>query len=235
MPVSPPTLPASRRNRAAGFTLLEILVVVIVIGVIVSAATLSVGVLGRDREAEDQMQRVWAVLRQTREEAELQSIDVGMFVFATGYEFLRYDGRERRWIPIEDDRLLAPRELPEGLRFRLWLESREIVLSPSAVDRTDDADSDEDDEEEENSDSRLASNDEQKWQPQVFVLSSGDIAPFELQVERDSEQALWRVVALPDTDLRLERRPAREPWELIRQTKPPEDDKKDPRNAQTKR
>ncbi|RPH54665.1 MAG: prepilin-type N-terminal cleavage/methylation domain-containing protein, partial [Lysobacterales bacterium] len=55
---------ASQRRpeaRARGFTLLEILVVVVIIGVIVSAATLAIGVLGGDREVEDQTRRFWAV------------------------------------------------------------------------------------------------------------------------------------------------------------------------------
>ncbi|HEY6641928.1 type II secretion system minor pseudopilin GspH [Povalibacter sp.] len=212
-------LPTRRhfRRGVTGFTLLEILVVMIIIGVIVSAATLSMGVLGRDRESEDQMQRIWAVLKQAREETELQGLDLGMFVWATGYEFLRYDGREKRWLPIEDDRLFAPRALPEGLRFRMWVESREIVLKPGPVDRSDKVQ-------------------DAKWLPQVFILSSGDIMPFDLALERDSQPAIWRVLSQPDTDLRLERRTGTEPWSLVAQTKPPTDKEKDARNAkQTKR
>lgn len=187
---------------------MEILVVIVVIGVIVSAATLSVGVLGRDSEAEDQMRRLWAVLQQAREETELQGLDIGMFVSAGGYEFLRYDGRKLTWVPIEGDKLFATRELPRGLHFRMWLESREVVLKPGLVDRAD-------------------KDSQKKWPPQILVLSSGEIMPFELRVERDDAEALWRVSALPDSDLRIERRSgkeAREPWQLIAQTKPPEEE-----------
>lgn len=201
------TLPARHAplRRAAGFTLLEILVVVIVVGVIISIATLSVNVLGRDSEAEEQMQRVWAVLRQAREEMALQGLDLGMYVSRTGYEFMRFDARENRWEQIDGDRLFAPRELPEGLRFRMWVDSREIVLKPGPVDRTD-------------------PDEDKKWPPQVMVLSSGDIMPFELQLERDSEAAQWRVEALPDTDLRLEKREAAQPWQLVAQTRPAQDE-----------
>lgn len=198
-------------RAARGFTLMEILVVIVVIGVIVSAATLSINVLGRDREAEEEMRRLWAVLVQAREESELQGIDTGLFISEQGYEFLRFEPRENRWVPIQYDTLFAPRELPEELRFRMWVESRAIVLRPGS--RVDREDLDED----------------KKWPPQVLVLSSGDILPFELRVERDAQEALWRLESRPDGDLRLERRDGTEPWQVVMQTEPPEEDGRDRR------
>lgn len=197
-------------KRSAGFTLMELLVVMIVIGIIISVATLSMGVLGRDSEAEDQTRRFWAVLQQAREESELQGLDTGVFISAQGYEFLHFIPRLGHWVPIENDRLFAARQLPEGLRYRMWLESREIQLKPDAVDR-------------EEKDA------ENKWPPQIMVLSSGEIMPFELRIERDGAEAVWRVVAQPDNDLRIERRDGMEPWQMIVQTKPP--DEEDDRTA----
>jgi general secretion pathway protein H len=204
--------PASSRCRSCGFTLMEILVVIVVIGVMVSIATLSVNVLGRDREAEDQARRLWAVLRQAQEESELQGLDTGMFATTEGYQFLHFNPRENRWLPIENDSLFAPRKLPDGLELRLWLESREIVLRPSAPNRED-------------------KDEDKKWPPQIMVLSSGDVMPFELRMERDGTEALWRVTATPDGDLRIERRDAAalSQWVLIEQTRPPE--QKDARSA----
>ena len=191
-----------------GFTLLEILVVIVIIGVMVSMATLSIGVLGADREVKEEAERFWAVLRQAREEAEMQAIDIAVFVGATEYEFLRYDTRRNEWRQIADDTLYAPRVLPEGLRFRLWMESRELVLKPGLPDRS-------------------KKDENQKWPPQVTVLSSGDVAPFELQIERDSTPALWRLTALADGDLRVEQRKKdQSDWVLVAQTKPPPEDEK---------
>ena len=81
------------RARARGFTLLEILVTLVIIGVMVSMVTLSVGLLGADREADEEARRFWAVMRQAREEAELQAIDLAVFVGTSEYEFLRFDTR----------------------------------------------------------------------------------------------------------------------------------------------
>jgi len=225
------------RRRPRGFTLIELLVVIVIIGIIVSIATLSVGVLGRDSQIEDQARKLWAVLRHAQEEAELQTMNVGMYVASEQYEFLRLDQRQNGWIPITDDKLYATRSLPEGLRFRMWLDGREIVLKPDLPDRNDDDDEGLSDEEKAEAELPAALRTiergpppEQENPPQVIILSSGEIMPFEIQIERGREPAQFRIVALPDNDLRLERRTDRQNWEILAQTKPPVDER-EARNA----
>ncbi len=84
------------------------------------------------------------------------------------YEYLRFDSRKNEWQPIEDDELFAQRELPEGLRFRLRLESREVVLKPNLPQRGD-------------------KDENKKNPPHIMVLSSGDVSPFELEIEREGQ------------------------------------------------
>lgn len=185
-----------------GFTLVEILIVMVIIGVIAAIATLSVGVLGRDSESEDQARRLWAIVKQTKEEIELQGRDVGLFVERDGYVFMRYDLRNQAWVEIGNDELMAARKLPEGLKFRLWLEAREIVLKSHAENLAAlERDKPKDDEKPEDRDPTK----KDPRAPQIALLSSGDTTPFELRLERDGNEAsYWRVVSQPDNTLTVE-------------------------------
>lgn len=201
--------PFRRKELHSGFTLLELLVVLVVVGIMVSVAMLSFGVLGSDRQSEDESRRFWTVLQQAREEAELQVEDIGIYVSTDAYEYLRFNSRKNEWEPIEYDELFAQRALPEGLRFRMRLESREVILKPDLPARGD-------------------KDENKKYPPHVMVLSSGEVMPFELEIEREGQPALWRVTALANNDLRVEVRDERNQWGPLLQTKPPKDDKQQP-------
>lgn len=158
-----PRIPRSRPPR--GFTLIELLVVVVIVAIIASIAVLSVNVLGRDSEITEETRRLAGLLSLVQEQAEMQNRDFGLRLEERRYDFRRYDVRRADWVAVPGEKLLRPRELPAGLRFRLFLEAREVVLRPPA--------------------------DEKKPRPpQIMLLSSGDLTEFELKLEReDSDHA----------------------------------------------
>jgi general secretion pathway protein H len=151
-------------SRPRGFTLIELLVVVVIIAVIASVAVLSVGALGRDTQISEETDRLSALLAMVKEQAEMQHRDYGLRLEEARYSFLRFDVRTGEWVEVAGDRLLRARELPEGLRMRLWLEAREAVLRPlpPAKDKKD----------------RIPP-------PQVIVFANGELSDFELRLERE--------------------------------------------------
>ena len=173
-----------RRRRAArrssGFTLLEVLVVVVIIGIITTMAVVSTRVLGGDHEMDQEARRLVAVLTQARDDAMLEGRDVGLRIDARGYDFLRYDGRVEQWDLVSDDPLLRERTLPDGLEASLRLESRQVRLPV-----------------------RTAPTERERAQPQVVVMASGDLVPFEMRLERAGTQEIRAIVGSADGKLEI--------------------------------
>lgn len=185
-------------RRIRGFTLLEIMIVIVIVGIIATVAVISFGALGRDREMEDAAERIGAIINQTREESELQGFDVGMRVGISSYDFLRFDARKQLWLPIVDDKLMSARELQPGLRLRLWLEGREVVLKENLQASDEKRKEDSQDEEKSLLDSEAEDKKEKENPPQIMILSNGDLNSFELQLERDDGDARWHILLRPD-------------------------------------
>ena len=204
-------------KNQSGFTLIELLVVIVIIGIILSMAGLSIGVLGRDSGIEEQSKRLHAILTQVQEESELQGRDVGLLIEKDGYLFMKYDYPSQHWQLMSNDELTSFRQLPEGMQFRLWLESREVVLkshednkellarSSSSSSNTSNISSGSYGEYQISSSSSSSSTSiKQDVVPQIMILSSGDISPFELRLNRDQSDFSWRLTGSADNTLSLD-------------------------------
>ena len=70
------------RNR--GFTLVEILVVVVIMAVVISLAVLSIGVTGRDSQLDEETRRIEGLVDILHERALLEGRDFGLRIEPTG-------------------------------------------------------------------------------------------------------------------------------------------------------
>jgi general secretion pathway protein H len=209
-PDAPDLRGARRAARAAGFTLLEILVVVLIIGIVTAGMLLSMSFAGKDTDLQTESKRLLSLMDYAREQAELQTRDYGIFFGEHGYEFVVYDVRTGAWRRVFEDDALRERKLPDGLDFKLVVDARPIVLSddmtvPPARSRSapgtpphtgeaaaqsansaananpgDDADSGSD------TDTDTDTGTGKSFAPQVMIFSSGDLSSFSITLERAS-------------------------------------------------
>lgn len=156
--------------RSAGFTLLELLVVVTIIGVFVGAAILSTGISGDDRDIEREAFRLTSLLDLVREEALMQNRDYGVLFAESGYGFYLYDSLQLAWIEPGADELLSSYGLDAELGLALRIEDRAVKLAPD-IDTEGVA----------------------TPAPQVMILSTGEVTPFEATLYRDFD-GLSRIV-----------------------------------------
>lgn len=106
-------LGGSRRalGRTAGFTLLEILVVVLIIGIVLTLATLTL----RDdihERLKTEGRRLAALLTLASQETVLQGAEMAVAFSPQGYRFQVLE--EDKWVDAEDP-VLRKRQLPEDL------------------------------------------------------------------------------------------------------------------------
>ena len=158
-------VPVSPARRSAGFTLLELMVVLVLIGIIFSFAVLSLGGDDYAELMEQETHRMITLLGLASDEAVLRGDELAVLFAEDGYSFLILD-EDQKWRATSDDGLLKSYALPEGIDLRLEVEGEPPILTATSIDDLElqQTDPDEDQEEE--------------LQPQVFILSSGEMTPF---------------------------------------------------------
>lgn len=193
-------------SRSRGFTLIEIMIVVVIIGVISAGVLLSVNLTGRDRELEKETDRLLTLVNYAREQAEMQTRDYGIVVRADGYQFVAYDTRRQVWRDVYEDDALHLRKLPDGLDFKLIVDARPVVLQSTGdvkapdpkelakktktlddLKNVTDAASLKDAvngrKMEDNDTSKLQA--QKKIAPQIMIYANGDLSSFEVTLERE--------------------------------------------------
>lgn len=106
--------PPARQSR--GFTLLEVLVVILMVGLLASTLTLAQSDHG-PQHAKREAERLRSLLVLLREDAMLERQELGVRIEPDGYSVHRLDA-DGRWIPASDYR---PQQLPDSLRLHLEL------------------------------------------------------------------------------------------------------------------
>ncbi len=175
-------------ERQSGFTLLEIMVVVVIVGIVVSMATLSMGV-GQGRDLEQHAQRLKALIDLAAEEAILRGQELAVEVKGNGYSFIILE--EDKWNYLKDDDTLRPRKLPEHLSLKIALDGATFELA-APEEKTETSEGGEQEVAEVDPEKLKAEGDGKAKQgpqpdpeaPRIFLLSSGEMTPFSITLSQ---------------------------------------------------
>ena len=172
-------------RRCAGFSLLELMVVVAIIGLMAGALVLSADLGGEERIQEREAYRLRGLIELLREEALMQNRDFAVELSESGYRFLAYDYVQLRWLPPLNERLFVDYLLPEeDLRLEVALDGRYTTLEPEFD---------------------TSPEDDGEHEPQLLVFSSGEVTAFELDFVFGDNDGRYRLSAEIDGSLEVTR------------------------------
>lgn len=224
------------KRRATGFTLIEVLLVILLIGLLAATVVYSFSGESRQQRLEKETEKLQARVQLAAELAMLKNVELGLYIDDKGYRFMLFE--QDKWRSIREPKALAPYEFKPGFSAKIELEGLEWaeqnLLSRAEFEPEDDGLSEANSFDELAVEKQLA--EEQKQQaeadkeradgkvkkpvkrqtgilttppqkkdpryPTVFILSSGEISPFLLELKEDSErpvltQSLKAVFSIP--------------------------------------
>ncbi|PJG57475.1 GspH family T2SS minor pseudopilin variant ExeH [Aeromonas cavernicola] len=162
-------------RRQMGFTLLEVLLVAMLMGLVATAVTLNIGSVAGDRELDKQARRFMAIVQQAQQYAVMDGRLVGLRIEQTGWQFMQRAAKDRQWQPLQDDKLLAQVQLPETMV--LTLELGGFGWQPDPDEKRD------------------PQQDQKAVTPQVLLFPGGELTPFTLSLSQQDDDARYlRVV-----------------------------------------
>ena len=187
-----------------GFTLIEVMVVVVLIGIMASLVQYNVAGNNPVDKLQHESARFNAIFEVATDYGMLNNIELGLVVKKDGYQFLAYDGSS--WADIPDQDWLAKVTLPEEVQLSIELEDLPIE-EPLLFNADTFKNQDEDD-------FTLLSKEDQEKRiiPQVYLLSGGDLTPFSvtfrlneaLNFAEDTDDLAYRVTGMYSIPLTIE-------------------------------
>ncbi len=172
---------------ARGFTLIEIMVVMVIIGIMALMIGLSVGNRSSEDRMEAEARRIQQLLQFASDEAQAKGLEIGLRYDQQAYQFLELsdDGKWQvvRQGSLRPRRISAPMYLEMRVEQELVTPAAEVGLEPAFAASEDDEDdaAKEDDEAAEG------------LEPQMLLLSSGEMTPFSLDVKLPDYEVYYRV------------------------------------------
>jgi general secretion pathway protein H len=152
-------------RAAGGFTLLEILVVIVIVGILTGTVIFSFTGADSEQRLKGTAYNLASRIELARQHALQRNREWGIYVERDGYRFAEFDVETAKWVERENRPFTAV-AVPEEMALR---------LKTSGVGELPFADGED--------------------LPQIVVFSSGEITPFTVFVEPDWPTRTWQVTS----------------------------------------
>lgn len=147
------------RQAEQGFTLIEVLLVVVIVGILMGVTVISLNIQDPSRRLLLESERLSSNIRFARMLAENDQREIGLELMPEAYRFLAFDNAKRLWLPLENEPALKPVTIP-NIVIR-WLERPEDADNPLVSDDN---------------------VERAQLEPDLILLSSGEATPGQLQL-----------------------------------------------------
>lgn len=164
-------------KSADGFTLIEIMVVIAIMGIMLGLGMIAFGDGGLSDKLEQESQRLYGLVKLAQEESILQSKEMALEIERDGYVFKEL--KEDKWVAVPDDQLFRKRSLTAGIVLNITVENEKLDLKSK----------------------------DQKDSPiRVYILSSGELTPFAITLKIESLEKYFELTGDITGQLKLDRK-----------------------------
>lgn len=170
-------LPVFQR-LSGGFTLLELLMVVLLVGIISGIAMLSFNPGGMERKIREEADRLAVVMEQAANEAVMQNREYGLQLLGDHYTFLCLNEEKQQWDDCEG-KFFQSHTLTPGIQIRILRERQQNLMLSEELSDKDDA---------------LL----QRKQPDIYFLSNGEASPVSLELDAGDNPELRKVLYIDE-------------------------------------
>ena len=157
-------------TRRSGFTLLELLLVMTIIGILAATVTLAVSDTGQRQRLQSEAERVALAIELARTEALTRNEIWGLSVAPTTYAFQVYDLNAGAWREVEEQPFQR-RTAEDGVVFRAQTNFARLAQAGNRVD-----------EESTLAERLLQGNSDDDPPPTIAIFPGGEVTPFQLVV-----------------------------------------------------